>query len=81
MWVAFSSLSPLGDRGAEEVAEELGGAALTSQRRTSRCRRRMKSQPLRIDIGGGTVATFALLAGGGAATAVVVQGERFVRTE
>lgn len=38
-------------------------------------------QPLRIDIGGDTVATFAFLAGGGAATAVVIQGERFVRTE
>jgi len=34
---------------------------------------------LRIDIGGGTVAAFAFPEGGGPATAVVIQGERFER--
>jgi hypothetical protein len=34
---------------------------------------------LRIDIGGGTVATFELPEGGGSATAVVIRGERFER--
>lgn len=36
---------------------------------------------LRIDIGGGTVASFEFPEGGGPATAVVVQGERFLRVE